>query len=178
MLRDWCEADAWEGTRLVAGAGGQGKTRLARHLASSLTSRGWATVMLGEHARAEDLAVLAHVVAPTLVVVDYAEGRGTQLDPLVDALNRAEAKVRLLLLARTAGAWRTERVTPAAHLSVMADDRIVVNLSPVEPDRDGRQLAWREAIDALANRLATLDGYQHIAWQNVAKPAGVAATGR
>ncbi|WP_372669783.1 tetratricopeptide repeat protein, partial [Amycolatopsis kentuckyensis] len=166
-LRDWCEADAWAGTRLVAGAGGQGKTRLARHLASSLTSRGWATVMLGEHARAEDLAVLAHVVAPTLVVVDYAEGRATQLDPLVDALNRAEAKVRLLLLARTAGAWRTERVTPASHLSILADDRIVVNLRPVEPDRDGRQLAWREAIDALANRLATLDGYQAIAWPNV-----------
>ena len=168
QLRLWCQSEQWSGVRLVVGAGGQGKTRLARHLAGSLTGRGWATLVLGEHATSEDIAVLAQVAVPTLVVVDYAEGRTAQLDPLIAALDQAEAKVRLLLLARTAGAWRTDRVAPVAHLSVLADERIVVSLGPVEPDPDGRRRAWREAVDALASRLAVLDTYQGIAWPDVA----------
>lgn len=148
----------------MVGAGGQGKTRLARHLAGQVTGEGWATVVLGEHVGAADLTVLAEMAAPTLVIVDYAEGRSHQLAPLIQALDRAEAKVRRLLLARTAGAWRTERVNPAPQLAVLADDQIVVNLRPVEPTPAGREQAWHQAVAALAPRLAGLDGHQHIPW--------------
>lgn len=168
LLREWCDGDPWFGVRLVTGAGGQGKTRLARHLAAGLAGDGWATVILGEHAHAEDLEVLAHVVVPTLVVVDYAEGRTDQLAPLLDALNRTEARVRLLLLARTAGAWRKDRVAPVPQLSVLADDRIVVSLTPVEDAADGRRDAWAEALEALARRLPTLEDYREVSWSSVA----------
>ena len=163
-LIDWCHGPGWSSTRLVVGAGGQGKTRLARHLAGQVTGEGWATVVLGEHVGAADLTVLAEMAAPTLVIVDYAEGRTHQLVPLIQALDRAEAKVRLLLLARTAGAWRTERVNPAPQLAVLADDQIVVTLRPVEPTPAGREQAWRQAVVALAPRLAGLEGHQDIPW--------------
>jgi hypothetical protein len=43
-----------------------------------------------------------------LVVADHAEGRTDQLEPLIAALEQAQEKIRLLLLlACTAGAWRT-----------------------------------------------------------------------
>jgi hypothetical protein len=157
-------------------AGRQGKTRLARQLATDLTQHlgtesggaGWAAVVLSDRAAAGELDILAEVVVPTLVVVDYAESRTAQLDPLIEAMGRAEAKVRLLLLARTAGAWRTDRVTPSAHLAVLADDRIVVPLSPLEPTRIGRQQAWRDAVAALAPRLADLDAYRDVPWVTLA----------
>ncbi|MDT7653222.1 MAG: hypothetical protein QOI36_4628, partial [Pseudonocardiales bacterium] len=171
-LQDWCADSAWSGIRLVVGAGGQGKTRLARHLAAQLASQGWAGLLLAETAGPEAIAVLGEVAAPTLVIVDYAEGRGPQLDALIAAMGRAEAKVRLLLLARTAGAWRTERVGPSAQLAVLGDDRIVLELGPVEPTPQGRAQAWDQAVAALAPRLETLQAYQHIAWATVA--AGLA----
>ena len=171
QLLDWCEDPAWSGVRLVTGPGGQGKTRLARHLVGQLTQRGiergeqgWAAVVLAEQAGPGALAVLRQVTTPTLVIVDYAESRSAQLDPLIEAMDRAEAKVRLLLLARTAGAWRTDRVAPAAHLAVLADDRIVIPLRPVEPAVTGRTQAWHEAVTALAPRLAALPDYRHLPW--------------
>ena len=172
---DWCADPAWFGMRLITGTGGQGKTRLARHLVGQLPQRagdrsasGWAAVVLGVHPGRDELAVLAEATVPTLVVVDYAESRGEQLDPLVAALHRAEAKVRLLLLARTAGAWRTERVTPAPHLAVLADDRIVVPLTALEAQVTRREQAWRQAVAALAPRLGELDGYRHVPWSTIA----------
>jgi hypothetical protein len=172
-LQDWCADSAWSGIRLVVGAGGQGKTRLARHLAAQLAAQGWAGLLLAETAGPEAIAVLGEVAAPTLVIVDYAEGRTSQLDALIAAMGRAEAKVRLLLLARTAGAWRTERVGPSPHLAVLGDDRIVLELGPVEPTPQGRAQAWDQAVATLAPRLGDLQGYQHIAWATVA--AGLAA---
>ena len=113
--------------------------------------------------------MLAEVATPTLVIVDYAEGRTHQLDALIQAMNRAETKVRLLLLARAAGAWRTERTSPSPHLAELGDDRIVLDLSPVEPTTAGREQAWQQAAAALAPHLADLAGYRHIAWPTVAE---------
>ena len=168
QLQAWCADEAWWSVRLVVGPGGQGKTRLARHLAAGLAPQGWATLILADTATAEELAVLGEVAVPTLVVVDYAETRATQLDALIAALRDAPEKTRLLLLARTAGEWRTERVGPSPALRVLAEDRIVVELGPVDPDPLGRAQAWQEAVTALAPRLAGLDGYRDTAWTALA----------
>jgi tetratricopeptide (TPR) repeat protein len=157
VLRRWCRSSPWSSIRLVAGPGGQGKTRLARQLANELGGQGWATVMLAERVSEAQIAVLAQVRVPTLIVVDYAEGRTPQLEAVLAAMGQAEAKVRLLLLARTAGAWRTERVDPSPLLQRLADERIVVPLGPLEPTPQGRQAAWRQAVTALATGLSELD---------------------
>ncbi|MGB7796153.1 MAG: trypsin-like peptidase domain-containing protein, partial [Pseudonocardiaceae bacterium] len=157
VLRRWCRSSPWSSIRLVAGPGGQGKTRLARQLANELGGQGWATVMLAERVPEVQIAVLAQVRVPTLIVVDYAEGRTHQLEAVLAAMGQAEAKVRLLLLARTAGAWRTERVDPSPLLEPLADERIVVQLGPLEPTPQGRQAAWRQAVTALAAGLSELD---------------------
>jgi hypothetical protein len=110
-----------------------GQDPLARQLATELGGQGWASVMLAERVSDAQIAVLAQVRVPTLIVVDYAEGRTPQLEAVLAAMGQAEAKVRLLLLARTAGAWRTERVDPSPLLERLADERIVVQLGPLEP---------------------------------------------
>lgn len=167
-LHEWCQGPGWTDTRLVVGPGGQGKTRLARHLAAQLTGDGWSAIVLAERASSVNLAILGEVAIPTLVIVDYAESRTHQLDELIQAMARADEKVRLLLMARTAGAWRTERIDPSPHLAFLGDDRIVIDLSPVEPDPEGRAQAWEQAVAALAPRLGDLDGYRGVAWPAVA----------
>ena len=171
-LQRWCEGLEWSSIRLVVGPGGQGKTRLARQLTAHLAGRGWAALMLAERAGVEHVAVLAQVRVPTLVVVDYAEGRADQFEAVLNALGQAEAKVRLLLLARAAGAWRSERVDPSPLLEPLADDRIVVELGPLEPTASGREQAWSQALTALATGLNELDGahdqQQGVDWAGVA----------
>ena len=156
-LAAWCRSDEQFSIRLVHGPGGQGKTRLARHLIGQLAGDGWAGVMLGNHATREQIGVLADGRTPTLVAVDYAEGRATQLEAVIDALERADTPTRLLLLARTAGAWRTERVGPSPLLDDLADESIVLPLEPLEPSRGGRIEAWREALAAFAQGLSDLE---------------------
>jgi hypothetical protein len=142
--------------RLVYGPGGQGKTRLARHLAHTIAAEGWATVVIGEHATRDQIAGIRDVRASTLVVVDYAESRTEQLDAVIDALDQTDVNARLLLLARTAGAWRTDRIGTSALLDDLADDRIVLPLNPLEPTVHGRIDAWREALTSFSHGLATL----------------------
>jgi len=173
QLQEWCHGPAWSSTRLVVGAGGQGKTRLARHLAAQLNTDGWAAVVLAESAGPDQVAVLSEMATPTLVIVDYAEGRTDQLDALIRAMARAEAKVRLLLLARTAGTWRTEGIGTSPQLAVLGDDRIVLDLGPVEPTPVGRAQAWEQAVVALVPQLAGLDGYRGIAWTTLAAQLSV-----
>jgi hypothetical protein len=163
-LVQWCAGPEWSSIRLIVGAGGQGKTRLARQLAQQLALEGWATVLLAERASPDDISVIGDVTFPTLVVVDYAETRLHQIDVVLAELARAPAKVRLLLIARTAGGWRTE-LAETARLEVLARCP-VIHLSPLEQTPAGRAEAWTQAADALMQGLAGLDGYRDIPWRD------------
>ena len=113
-LRAWCGPGAPQSVRVLVGAGGVGKTRLAWELAAGFKAprrgrrrpdadRGAWLVAAGR----EDDAVQAArgvVTGPVLLVVDYAETRAGLKGLLQDALADA-GPVRVLLLARSIAEW-------------------------------------------------------------------------
>ena len=139
QLREWAHSPEWSSLRLVTGPGGQGKSRLARQLATDLRADQWATVVLADHTTPEQLSVLSNLTTPTLVVLDYAESRIDQLDAVLARLEAAETRTRVLLLARTGGSWRTERIRPSPRLQVLSDDRIVLPLGPSSAPTTARE---------------------------------------
>ncbi len=109
-LRHWLDGPASMSIRVLIGAGGRGKTRLALELARDASKDGW----LAGFASAEELDRFRSQGGveqwrwdrPVLVIVDYAAGRAEQirdwLSELVDASLEDRPKLRLLLLERQA----------------------------------------------------------------------------
>ncbi|PVZ08240.1 tetratricopeptide repeat protein [Actinomycetospora cinnamomea] len=116
--KQWLKSEDKHSARLLTGAGGQGKTRFAIHLARLAADEGWATLfarhkldggLLAPRAQDEstterdDCDTLA-----TLVVIDYAER--WPRDDLLELLSRVDTrggKVRFLLLGRSGWFWPT-----------------------------------------------------------------------
>ena len=107
-LRSWCSQKTAAVVRLVVAPGGYGKTRLARQFAATLAAGGWQVWPVRPTGEA-DLAQTIREQPPaksTLIVIDYAETREpAALGALIAAAVNHRGRVRLLLLARTAGAW-------------------------------------------------------------------------
>ncbi|XVQ89269.1 ATP-binding protein [Microbispora siamensis] len=112
-LASWRDANTRQNVavHLIHGPGGQGKTRLAGHVAHLWRRHGW-VVLAAHHRRdrstAADFEVPAFAeAAGVLVVVDYAERWDTAdlLTLLRDAHLPGRLPVRVLLLARPAGTW-------------------------------------------------------------------------
>ena len=105
-LGSWARGSARGMVRLVTGPGGSGKTRLAVEFASRLKADGWRCGFLQDGHGAQAVAAIAAAGDPALLVVDYAEARA-DLVPLLTALadHDQEPVIRVLLLARSLGAW-------------------------------------------------------------------------
>jgi hypothetical protein len=105
-LDGWCQGGDVR-VRVVHGAGGVGKTRLALELSARRAREGWRAgpLVLGALTR-ENADALVRDPIPLLVCVDYAE---TRLGEVALLLQRAAANaigpVRVLLLARHVGDW-------------------------------------------------------------------------
>ncbi len=109
-LRRWLDEGAPVSVRVLVGAGGRGKTRLALELARDIAKDGW----LAGFATADELDRFRgqHGVEqwrwdkPVLIILDYAASRADQLRAwireLVDASLEERPKLRLLLLERQA----------------------------------------------------------------------------
>jgi hypothetical protein len=112
QLRKWRDAPpSGTSVMLIHGPGGQGKTRLAGHLARAWSNEGWLALRAFSHddRSGPDSAGIpfANDLAGVLVVVDYAERWSTTdlLTLLRDTAAPASFPVRVLLLARPAGTW-------------------------------------------------------------------------
>ncbi|MGW1998191.1 tetratricopeptide repeat protein [Embleya sp. NPDC001921] len=135
----WCAAGpAGVAVRVLTGPGGQGKTRLARRLTDTLSRQGWATGHLrsdlDDHRPPPNFSCLSTAL-PLLVVVDYAETRPRVLRDLVTALHHSRHRVRILLLARSDGPWRTGPSNAQAAVRDLLDAEPAVELAPLLPHR-------------------------------------------
>ncbi|GAB3969721.1 tetratricopeptide repeat protein [Actinoallomurus acanthiterrae] len=162
-LRAWRDGPVPQAVRLVHGVGGQGKSRLAGHVAEAWKEEGW-PVLAAHHRRdpsapatfePEDLRTANRL----LVIVDYAERwDSTDLLRLLADLGRpADATVRVLLLARPAGTWwQTLAHRIEADLEWESDSRA---LGPVEAGPAGRTRLVEIARDRFAALLNIPDSH-------------------
>lgn len=95
---------------LLTGAGGAGKTRLARELGHRLAASRYAVVHLRRGSGIDQHRLLAATTAPVLLVIDYAESRVEEVGKLLHHLGRRMSGVpfRVLLVARAVGQWWEE----------------------------------------------------------------------
>ncbi|WP_200873388.1 P-loop NTPase, partial [Actinokineospora spheciospongiae] len=164
LMRDlltWADQPG-PGVWLLHGPGGQGKTRLALQLSHELSAR-WAVFWPSPDKPAETMQIVGQLARPTLIVLDYAETRPTQLRTILTVLP-ATAQVKVLLLARTAAGWWEDLP--------VADERIADNLAtarthPLEP-LPATEATYRDAITAYATALPQVPGLDHHPWADIA----------
>lgn len=102
----WSENGEAVRVRLLTGAGGLGKTRLALQLADRLREVGWTCHFIGDQQEAGALeAARAATSGRLLLVVDYAETRIGLPALLRAAVDDSGMALRVLLLARSGGQW-------------------------------------------------------------------------
>ncbi|TDC70861.1 tetratricopeptide repeat protein [Micromonospora sp. KC606] len=126
-LRRWRDGEARLGVRLLHGAGGQGKTRLAARFAAESRTAGWRVVLasvniggVAPRPDSQDLRLDEH--RGVLLVVDYADR--WPLTALIwllrnSLLHRPDRPGRVLLLARSDAGWPAVRAELGkAHVQV------------------------------------------------------------
>ncbi|MFG2825763.1 tetratricopeptide repeat protein, partial [Kitasatospora sp. NPDC048365] len=174
-LHDWCADDpAKIAIRVVTGPGGQGKTRLARHLTDTLSRENWITGHLRsdltDHDTPPDLTPLTTAL-PLLLVVDYAETRPRLLRRLITHLHTTRHRVRLLLLARSDGEWRTDTLKAIPAVRRLLAGAPVIPLGPLQPAgrpaRD-RNIDFRHAVRDLALLLPQVPSVPDCDWATLA----------
>ncbi|MEU1403430.1 tetratricopeptide repeat protein [Streptomyces sp. NPDC005728] len=155
---EWSTSDRGVSLALLTGAGGAGKSRIARELGHRLAESGYAVVHLARRSSADDHRLLARVTAPVLLVIDYAETRVDQINSLLDRLCRRPSGVpfKVLLIARAVGQWWEEVSSGSPEaVDVAAATRrwSISGTASLGVDRDA---AFRSAVVDLSRGVAAL----------------------
>ncbi|MFJ9530805.1 tetratricopeptide repeat protein, partial [Streptomyces cyaneofuscatus] len=160
-LEDWRDDDGpVAAVTLLHAPGGQGKTRLAARLAE-ITRTGWKVwqAVRGSASTADTTApmTLPALGRRALLVIDYAERWPRQdLQTLLETLaTRPGERLRVLLLARSAGTWWTSRQYDLRKLNYLPS---TVELLPLSGQRtDARKETFTAARDRFAAALGLTD---------------------
>ena len=112
-LTDWANKQPEEGREdlavaVVTGVGGSGKTRLAAELCSNLEKNGWVAGFIPKTTKLSEAELIwfTRVESHLLLVLDYAEeSHKEELTRLLRRLRERAATTRVVLTARSAGAW-------------------------------------------------------------------------
>jgi hypothetical protein len=154
-LRGWCGSDAARSVRVLQGAGGAGKTRLARQVAAGWGPEDGHLAVLPDSAGAEELrqARAAHE-GRLLLIVDHAESRAG-LDELLAATAEDPGPLRVLLLTRSIGEWweRLVERSPVEVVRLLTETEPVRLHLPVRPDAPDAALA-QAAVPFFARALS------------------------
>lgn len=153
-LLAWVISGQRVGVGLVTGAGGSGKTRLARELGEQVTGLGWRSWWVPAGQEADAARAAAEGGVPVLLISDYAEMRAASLPAMLAAAAAAGDGgpcLRVLLLARSVGEWwqqLQDACTDDAAGDLIADVR-PVTLGPVA-DRAAQGAVFAEALEVFA----------------------------
>ena len=164
-LGEWCSDDTRFSARLLVGTGGEGKTRLAHQFINTMLREGWVAGFIRDASIEASIPILPHLQRPTLIVLDYAETRQQFLSEIAHAMASAGgAPMRLLLLARTAGDWRYGAAADH-HSLAWLPTLPTITLAPLEQGESQRIVAWNDAAQAFAERLARFPELSGEPWQ-------------
>ncbi|MEO0941024.1 MAG: toll/interleukin-1 receptor domain-containing protein [Cyanobacteria bacterium J06642_12] len=169
-FKDWCNKDWSNGerdfaARLLVGAGGLGKTRLAieaciqLQLGEKIWETGFVDRKFGDYLQAEPgiAGELLRLRRDVLLVVDYAETRREQVKALLDAVlaEQGKRKVRLLLLARSEGDWwKTLIEDNFEYEELLGIATVPERLPPLAMEIDARDEIFRQAVQAFSGRIS------------------------
>ncbi|MFC8849733.1 tetratricopeptide repeat protein, partial [Micromonospora sp. NPDC057141] len=163
---DLAEVAEWMGrpggvlVRLLHAAGGQGKTRLAGHVADTWAQAGWAVWrVLHEPVFTGGYRMDLPAGGGLLVVVDYADRWSvSHLQSLLTHLKsmnvQAGVTVRVLLLARSTTAW-----WPALRTRLRSGHQVEATSQPLPPlgEQVDRGVLFRQARDRFATAMGVAD---------------------
>ncbi|SJZ57139.1 Glycosyltransferase involved in cell wall bisynthesis [Trichlorobacter thiogenes] len=162
-LNAWLDDREWpNAVRLITGAGGLGKTRLALELCQQRAANGWHTGFLDALLEPREMKQaweqLHAFDMPVLAVIDYAETRQPVLLALVKAILQQPGKhpIRILLLARDGGEWWDNLPSKDPHCEALLSGYATTGpytLLPLHPEEEGRRHAYRQALSAFADAL-------------------------
>lgn len=167
-LIEWCEdfTAARFSARVVSGAGGSGKTRLATELCHEMRLRGWigGVFKRPDPNQTGQVDALLDATAPRLIVFDYADTQPEAVKDFFDGANsrliRKSAPVRVVLIVRRQDTTDdpTRFFISKVERTLLADTEPLrlsepKSASAVGFDADQRAALYETASNAVAQRV-------------------------
>lgn len=157
-LLHWCAFSGHAAVRLVFGAFGTGKSRLALELSEEIAASGWHTLWLPLGPKDEVLDPIHQIGKPCLLVVDNAEIHADLAGTLSNLASKKDGPgLRILLLAHGAGEWVRRLLASMeedarSHVSASMEAYLPISLGSAHALGKLQEI-FDDAVSAFAHRM-------------------------